>query len=43
MVIEHGENAKECEVRHRLGEPAMACIVAATSLNDEIEGRPGDP
>lgn len=38
MVIEHGENAKECEVRHQLGEPPMACIVAATSLNAEIMG-----
>ena len=38
MVIEHGDNAKECEVRHQLGEPAMACIVAATSLNAEIMG-----
>jgi imidazolonepropionase-like amidohydrolase len=38
MVIEHGENAKECEVRHQLGESPMACIVAATSLNAEIMG-----
>jgi imidazolonepropionase-like amidohydrolase len=38
MVIEHGDNAKECEVRHQLGEPPMACIVAATSLNAEIMG-----
>lgn len=38
MVIEHGDNAKECEVRLQLGEPAMACIVAATSLNAEIMG-----
>jgi imidazolonepropionase-like amidohydrolase len=38
MVIEHGENARECEVRHELGEPVMACIVAATSLNAEIMG-----
>ncbi len=38
MVIEHGANAKECEVRHQLGEPPMACIVAATSLNAEIMG-----
>ena len=38
MVIEHGENAKECEVRGQLGEQAMACIVAATSLNAEIMG-----
>lgn len=38
MVIDHGANAKECEVRHQLGEPPMACIVAATSLNAEIMG-----
>ena len=38
MVIEHGQNARECEVRHQLGEPPMACIVAATSLNAEIMG-----
>jgi imidazolonepropionase-like amidohydrolase len=38
MVIEHGQNAKECEVRHQLGESPMACIVAATSLNAEIMG-----
>jgi imidazolonepropionase-like amidohydrolase len=38
LVIEHGENAKECAVRHDLGEPPMACIVAATSLNAEIMG-----
>jgi imidazolonepropionase-like amidohydrolase len=38
MVIEHGANAKECEVRHQLGESPMACIVAATSLNAEIMG-----
>ncbi len=38
MVIEHGTNARECEVRHQLGESPMACIVAATSLNAEIMG-----
>ena len=38
MVIEHGENARECAVRHDLGESPMACIVAATSLNAEIMG-----
>ena len=38
MVIEHGDNAKECQVRHQLGESPMACIVAATSLNAEIMG-----
>ena len=37
-VIEHGENWKEFVVRHKLGEPAMASIVAATSLNAEIIG-----
>lgn len=37
-VVEHGENWKEFEVRHRLGEPAAASIVAATSLNAEIIG-----
>ena len=37
-VIEHGENWKEFVVRHRLGEPASAVIVAATSLNAEIIG-----
>ena len=37
-VIEHGENWKELEVRHGLGEPAAASIVAATSLNAEIIG-----
>ena len=38
MVIEHGENAHEFEVRHALGEPILAGIVAATSLNAEIIG-----
>ena len=38
MVIEHGQNAKECEVRHQLGESPMACITAATSVNAEIMG-----
>jgi len=37
-VIEHGENAHEFAVRHALGEPVMAGIVAATSLNAEIIG-----
>ncbi len=37
-MIEHGENWKEFVVRHKLGEPAMASIVAATSLNAEIIG-----
>ncbi|MEO8045569.1 MAG: amidohydrolase family protein [Spartobacteria bacterium] len=35
-VIEHGENWKEFAVRHSLGEPVAAGIVAATSLNSEI-------
>ncbi len=35
-VIEHGENWKEFAVRHSLGEPIAAGIVAATSLNAEI-------
>ena len=38
LVIEHGDNARECAVRHELGEAPMACIVAATSLNAEIMG-----
>ena len=37
-VIPHGDNAKEFEVRVRLGEPPMASIVSATSLNAEILG-----
>ncbi|MGQ0646621.1 MAG: metal-dependent hydrolase family protein, partial [Gemmatimonadaceae bacterium] len=37
-VIEHGQNAREFEVRHRHGESAMASIVSATSLNAEIMG-----
>ncbi|MEP6937110.1 MAG: amidohydrolase family protein [Chthoniobacterales bacterium] len=37
-VVEHGENWKEFEVRHRLGGSAAASIVAATSLNAEIIG-----
>jgi len=37
-VIEHGENWKEFEVRHRLGEEPAAAIAAATSLNAEIIG-----
>ncbi|HEY3662672.1 MAG TPA: amidohydrolase family protein [Chthoniobacterales bacterium] len=35
-VIEHGENWKEFAVRHSLGEPVAAGIVAATSLNATI-------
>lgn len=38
MVIPHGQNAREFGERARLGEPAMASIVAATSLNAEILG-----
>lgn len=37
-VIPHGENAKELEVRVRLGESAMSAITSATSLNAEIIG-----
>lgn len=37
-VIEHGENWKEFEVRHRLGEDPAAAIAAATGLNAEIIG-----
>jgi imidazolonepropionase-like amidohydrolase len=37
-VIEHGQNARELEVRVRLGESPMAAIVSATSLNAEIMG-----
>ena len=37
-VIEHGENWKEFAVRHSLGEPTAAGIVAATSVNAEIIG-----
>ncbi len=37
-VIEHGENWKEFAVRHSLGEPIAAGIMAATSLNAEIIG-----
>ncbi len=37
-VIEHGENWKEFEVRHSLGEATAASIEAATSLNAEIIG-----
>lgn len=40
-VIEHGDNAKEFVSRARLGESAMAGIVAATSLNAEIIGWQG--
>lgn len=37
-VIPHGDNAKELEVRVRLGESPMSAIVSATSLNAEIIG-----
>jgi imidazolonepropionase-like amidohydrolase len=37
-VVEHGENWREFEVRHRLGEPTAATIVSATSTNAEIIG-----
>lgn len=37
-VIPHGENAKEFSERLKLGESALAAIVAATSLNAEIMG-----
>ena len=37
-VIPHGENAHEFLERARLGEPPMAGIVSATSLNAEIMG-----
>lgn len=37
-VIPHGENAKELEVRVKLGESPMAAITSATSLNAEIIG-----
>lgn len=37
-VIEHGENWREFEVRHRLGEPTAATIVSATSTSAEIIG-----
>jgi imidazolonepropionase-like amidohydrolase len=37
-VVEHGENWREFEVRHRLGEPVAATIVSATSINAEIIG-----
>jgi imidazolonepropionase-like amidohydrolase len=38
QVIPHGQNAKEFAERVKLGEPSMAAIVAATSLNAEIMG-----
>jgi imidazolonepropionase-like amidohydrolase len=38
VVIPHGDNAKELEVRVRLGEAPMSAIVSATSLNAEIIG-----
>ncbi|MEY2440350.1 MAG: hypothetical protein QOI34_1735 [Verrucomicrobiota bacterium] len=37
-VVEHGENWREFEVRHRLGEATAATIVSATSINAEIIG-----
>ena len=37
-VIEHGENWREFEVRHRLGEATAATIVSATSTSAEIIG-----
>src|SRR5436853_206655 len=37
-VIEHGENWREFEIRHRLGEPTAATVVSATSTNAEIIG-----
>ena len=37
-VIEHGENWREFEVRHKLGEPTAATIVSATSTSAEIIG-----
>jgi len=37
-VVEHGENWREFEVRHRLGESTAATIVSATSTNAEIIG-----
>jgi len=38
QVIPHGQNAREFAVRVKLGEPPMAAILAATSLNAEIIG-----
>lgn len=37
-VVDHGENWREFEVRHRLGEATAATIVSATSTNAEIIG-----
>ena len=37
-VVEHGENWREFEVRHRLGESTAATVVSATSTNAEIIG-----
>jgi imidazolonepropionase-like amidohydrolase len=37
-VVAHGENWREFEVRHRLGESTAATIVSATSTNAEIIG-----
>lgn len=37
-VIEHGDNARELELRVKLGESPMSAIVSASSLNAEIMG-----
>jgi imidazolonepropionase-like amidohydrolase len=37
-VFPHGDNARELALRVELGEPPMATIVAATSLNARIMG-----
>ena len=37
-VVEHGENWREFEIRHRLGESTAATIVSATSTSAEIIG-----
>jgi imidazolonepropionase-like amidohydrolase len=37
-VIPHGQNARELQVRVRLGQPAMSALVSATRLNAEILG-----
>jgi imidazolonepropionase-like amidohydrolase len=38
VVIEHGENWREFEIRHQLGESTAATIVSATSTSAEIIG-----
>jgi len=38
-VMPHGLNAKELVYRVQLGQPPMAVLVSATSLNAEILGR----